>query len=316
MVLTVEPLPSLDLLVAGEVLADFIAAEPGRRLSSGSSFHRVLGGSVANVAVAFSHLGGSAAISAVAGLGPNGQFVVDELTRHGVETRLVRRTAGPTTVAFVSGAAMTPEFEIHRGVDHLLRPLDLPSGILDKVPAFHTSAFSLSREPARSSILDALARVRSRGGLTSIDLNYEASVWGGRSGRTVLSRAVELVDLVKVSRDDLGRLFGTPPDIELTARLLHDWGARIVVVTLGRDGCRYSEGGQVGHIAAPRADAVDSTGAGDAFWAGFLRATLLGAGPLDAARLGTLVAGLKIGSVGPLDENIDGEMALLAVAAR
>lgn len=308
-----EPLPTTDLLAVGEVLADLIADEAGLALAAATSFRRVLGGSISNVAVGFAHLGGSVVVAGTLGLGPTGEFLCAELRAHGVDTTHIRRVAQPTTIVFIDRGMATPDFEVVRGADRQLRPRDLPVELLDSVRAIHTSAFALSRDPARSTILAALGHVRARGGLTSLDLNYDLSIWRGGHGQALLERAARSVDMVKASADDLGRLFGGSISTEAAAATLHEWGARTVVVTLGNDGCWYSEAGRTGRVEAHPAEAVDTTGAGDAFWAGVLRATLLGAGIADATALGSIVAGRKIGRVGPLVDDLDASAALAAL---
>ncbi len=312
-----EPLPSPDLIAVGEVIADLISDERGVDLASSGSFRRVLGGSVANLAVAFAHLGGRVTVAGVVGHGPTASFVITELDRHGVDASRIRRIDGEsTTLAFVERGTATPAFEIVRGADRHIAGVDLQAPLLDAVGALHTSAFALSREPARGAILEAMRHVRARGGLVSIDLNFEASVWGRERGREVLARAVAAADMVKASRDDLARLFGGPVTPDDGATILHGWGARVAVVTMGRDGALYSQDGTSGHVAAEPATMVDTTGAGDAFWAGVLRATLLGAGLSAAVALGTRVAGRKVTMVGPLAEDIDADSFLGAVGSR
>lgn len=308
-----EPLPSTDLLAVGEVLVDLIAEEAGITLAAATSFRRVLGGSIANVAVGFAHLGGTVSVAGTVGRGPTGEFLLEELRSHGVDTKHVRRVARPPTIVFIDRGMATPDFEVVRGADRLLRPRDVPFELLDAVRAIHTSAFALSRDPASSAILAALSHVRARGGLTSLDLNFDLSVWRAGDGQDLLKRAAGSVDMVKASVDDLARLFGEHVSPESAVATLHAWGVRTVVVTLGDHGCRYSADGRSGRVDAHEVQAVDTTGAGDAFWAGVLRATLLGAGIADAAELGSMVAARKMTRVGPLGEDLDASALMAAL---
>jgi ribokinase len=63
-----------------------------------------------------------------------------------------------------------------------------------------------------------------------------------------------------------------------------------VVVTLGERGAAVADGAAVGRVGAPHVQAVDTTGAGDAFMAGFAVGLAMGRDPLAAARLGCLAA--------------------------
>lgn len=309
-----EPLPSAELLVVGEALIDLIADEPGVALAEATGFQRVVGGSVTNVAVAFARLGGRAAIATALGDDAAGDFIVNDLRRSGVDTRFICRRPAATSMAFVTRAMDTPEFEILRGADHLLRPEDLPDGLLESARAIHASAFGLSRAPASDAVHRALVVARRRGAITSLDLNYHPAIWPRKTCLPDLARALSETDLVKASDDDLQRLFGEPLDLAAAAARIHDLGPQTVVVTLGAAGAWFSDSGKTGRVAAPEARLVDGTGAGDAFWAGVLRGILLGASLPDAVGLGSIIAGRKIGTVGPLAEDIDPVISLRSLA--
>jgi sugar/nucleoside kinase (ribokinase family) len=326
----VEPLPSSpgspaerhpvrpppDLLVVGEVLADLIADEHGAAIRTSRTFRRVLGGSAANLAVTFSRLGGAVTLVGSVGGGPTGRFLIDELAGHGLDPRHVRRVTGPTTLVFIDRGAATPEFEIVRGVDHWIRPDDIPAAALASVGVLHTSAFALSREPARATILTAIDVVRARGGRISLDLNYEPTVWGGRRGQRVLADVVGKADFVKASLDDASRLFDGALEPDRAAARLEAWGTSTVVVTMGRDGAWFRSGSASGHVAADLAVTVDTTGAGDAFWAGVLRGVLLGQSIRESVVFGNHVAARKLAGVGPLSEDLDATSALGTVAGK
>jgi sugar/nucleoside kinase (ribokinase family) len=74
--------------------------------------------------------------------------------------------------------------------------------------------------------------------------------------------------------------------------------APIVVMKIGAGGCLVAAGGRVEHVPGVPADAVDTTGAGDAFAAGFLFARLAGADPISSARLANLLASRVVGVEG------------------
>ena len=81
-------------------------------------------------------------------------------------------------------------------------------------------------------------------------------------------------------------------------------GAKNVCVTLGGDGCFVAdtEGGHF--LPARKVEVKDTTGAGDAFWSGFLTACLDGHAILDAAKAARSMAELKLGHFGPLPATI------------
>ena len=100
--------------------------------------------------------------------------------------------------------------------------------------------------------------------------------------------------------------------LQLLSRVLDASGASSVVVTLGSRGAVYAEGDQRRHVAAPRVNAVDTTGAGDAF-VGTLAAALAGGAPLGAAVAASVAAAGKAvtwrgarppADAGPSDANL------------
>jgi ribokinase len=89
-------------------------------------------------------------------------------------------------------------------------------------------------------------------------------------------------------------------DLSVGARTLLKAGAQIIVVTLGAEGSYVTDGKRAHRIEAPRVKrVVDTTGAGDAFAAGFLYGLLKKKEPLrECARLGATVASHVLGKIG------------------
>ena len=106
-------------------------------------------------------------------------------------------------------------------------------------------------------------------------------------------------DPLVVNEHEAADLLGVAPDVapgdplQLLSRVLDASGASSVVVTLGSRGAVYAEGDQRRHVAAPRVNAVDTTGAGDAF-VGTLAAALAGGAPLGAAVAASVAAAGKV----------------------
>jgi fructokinase len=88
--------------------------------------------------------------------------------------------------------------------------------------------------------------------------------------------------------------------------MFHQLGPETVVLTMGREGTLLSSNGKIlGHVPARPIDAEDATGAGDAFWAGFLVALLDGEPPERCALFARGVVEMKLQRKGPLPAEVD-----------
>ena len=298
------------MLTIGEMVVDFISAEKTDTLSNASTFRRYLGGSPANIAVYVSKLGGESAVIAKTGIGAFGTFLKGELQRHGVTTEYLsmdHRTH--TTVIFVSSTSATPDFEEFRSGDYLLRPEEVSEEAISRTRVVHASTFALSREPCRSAVLWAFRKAREMGKIVSLDPNYSRRVWPDqKEARRVIREAYRYVNVTKPSSDDARRVFGPEYAPEQYIQKFHDLGAETVVFTMGEEGNLISENGKTtAHVPSRPVEVVDATGAGDAFWAGFLTATLDGNPTERSVLFAREIVERKLRTKGPLPADIDRE---------
>ena len=300
-----------DVVVAGEVLADLITTEATDDLGGATAFERHAGGSPANLASNLARLGVPVALVASVGDDGFGRFLEAAAERVGVDARFAARDE-PTSLVAVARSAGTPDFVAYRTADRLLWPSQLPDALLGRVRLFHTSGFALSREPARATLLDAAARAHALGRTVSVDVNFAPETNVRRAEQQDAVRQIlALGPLVKCSRDDLGRLWGqdAASDGAAVDHLL-GLGASLVCLTRGADGALVAWDGGRAEVPAEPVTAADVTGAGDAFWAGFLAAWLAGHAPPDCGRAGARMAALKLARVGPLPDTVDATAVL------
>jgi fructokinase len=272
---------TFDVAALGELLIDFTqagASEAGMRL-----FEQNPGGAVANVAVALARLGKKPAFVGKVGADMHGEFLRQTLAENGVDTSgLMMDETVFTTLAFVSlddSGERSFSFARKPGADTCLRPEELPHSLLEAARIFHFGSLSLTDEPARSATLEAVRIAKKAGALISCDPNYRASLWPGEAAAVSAIRAVlPLADIVKLSEEEAALVTGED-DMEKAAQAVLALGPACVVVTLGARGAAAWT--QSAHASAPTFDApvIDTTGAGDAFWGGFLYRLLETAAP-------------------------------------
>lgn len=158
----------------------------------------------------------------------------------------------------------------------------------------------LDREQ-RAQLMRIADRVREAGGRVAFDGNFRPVGWPDRNAaRDAFDQMLSRVDIALPTLDDEEALFGVADPFAATDRL-HRLGVAEVAVKRGADGCFLSSAAFTGEVAAaPVAEVVDSTAAGDSFNAGYLAARLLGAGPEAAARLGNRLAARVIAHPGAI----------------
>ncbi len=301
------PKGDLDLLAVGETLVDFISVEETDWLRNAYTFRKYQGGSPANIAVYAAKLGGQAAVISKTGIGAMAQFLKAELGRAGVTTDyLVMDHRVHTSVIFVSRTARTADFEAFRNGDFQLRPHEINEEAVERAKVVHASTWALSREPCRSAVEQAFKLAKKHDKIISLDPNYSPQIWPDyREAMDVLPHMLSYATITKPSRDDASRLFGRDRTPEEYVQLFHKMGPQVVVFTMGADGVLLSHEGKLTHVPARPIQAVDATGAGDSFWAGFLVA-LLDGNPLDRCCLfAREIVERKLTTVGPLPDNLD-----------
>ena len=257
-------------LIAGEALVDMVAVDGGAYLP-------VAGGAPYNFARALALQGLPAVFANPFSDDVFGRMLRDTLRASGARD-LGAASAKPTSLALVSTDARgQPHYSFYRdGVADRDWGADRASRLqLDGVELFHTGALALV-PPDHDVVLEAMAHHRARGALCSVDVNMRPQVAESlgldpAGYRDAAAAVIAASDLVKVSDEDLLHL-GLGTDYERAARSLLERGPQIVVLTRGAAGAHVLTRDAALSVAAPRVEVVDTVGAGDCFYAGFIAA--------------------------------------------
>lgn len=265
-----------DVVALGEILIDFTpcgTSEAGQRL-----FEQNPGGAPANVLTALRKFGRRTAFIGKVGNDMHGAFLKDVLVENGIDVEgLVEGEDAFTTLAFV---ALTEEgersfsFARKPGADTCLSESELKADLIKKSKIFHIGSLSLTAEPVKSTTLKALEIAREAGCVISYDPNYRAPLWESKADAIREMRSViPFVDVMKLSDEETELLTGIAKPEDAAFKLIEQ-GVSIVAVTLGADGALIATKEGCAQVAGYPANMVDTTGAGDSFWGGFLHKLL------------------------------------------
>ncbi len=300
---------TIDIICIGEVLIDFIGHEVNTSINRTKDYHRFLGGSPTNVAVNASRLGLKSVLVATCGQDGLGDYIVRKLKANEVNTNYISKLeTAPTSVIFVSKSTETPDFIPYREADCNILEHQLPDELLEKAKIFHTTCFALSKNPARETILNRARKAKELGLQLSIDVNFSERIWPNREeAKQVIKEYLSNDPLVKLSEDDCYRLFAEVKSEDYIFDYFHNLGATTICLTKGKNGVVLSDKnhGLFFQEALPINEVKDATGAGDAFWTGFLYAQLQQINLEDSISIAQKLASLKLQNVGRLPDGID-----------
>ncbi len=254
-------------MVCGEALIDLVPL-PG----APGGYSARPGGSPTNVAVGLGRLGVPVALLARLSDDPFGRLLSQHVRGADVDDSLIMSAAEPTTLAVVTlddAGGAEYAFYVDGAADGGWRTGDLPAALPPGAPLHVSGALALA-VPSMGDAVEALLQ-RERGHrLLALDPNVRPRLVRDEAAhRARLDRWIALVDLVKVSADDLAWLAPGVAVEDVAARWLAR-GPELVVVTRGADGVYASTPGGTVDLPGVPVVVADTVGAGDAFMAGLL----------------------------------------------
>lgn len=232
------------------------------------------GGKGANTAVAAARLGADVALLGAVGDDPYGELLKRSLAESGVDTGSLRTSERPTGIAYIT---VTPDGEnsilVSPGANSALRPEDVDLDGAEIVV--------LSLEIPLETVEHAVAKAVETGVKTLLNLSPAAEL----SAKTLKG-----LDVLLVNEHEAAFLLGGETDFP---KLL-DLGPKAAVVTLGAKGAAVVTADGVTEVPSPKVEAVDTTGAGDAFAGALATSLAKGEELVDAARKAVKVAAITV----------------------
>jgi sugar/nucleoside kinase (ribokinase family) len=249
-------------------------------------------GSAGGTALVLARLGAQVKSAGAIGTDAAGDMLLALLEREGVDTRLLARRDDVQTSASVlpiRPSGERPAFHVV-GANGSFGPDDLPADEIEAATHLHLGGPEFMGGEAAAPLL---ARAREHGVITSADM-----LAPGEPGLLDwIGPAVAELDYFLPNDDQVLALTGAD-DLEAGCRALLDRGAGCVAATCGADGALVVDEDGADLVPAFEVEAVDTTGCGDAFSAGFLRGLSLGRDRREAARLGCAAAAMVAQGLG------------------
>jgi 2-dehydro-3-deoxygluconokinase len=288
--------PTYDVLAFGEALLR-LQPEGEGRIEDAARFLAHPGGAELNTCVALAGLGLRSAWFSVVPEGPLGRRVLRHARAGGVDVSLVRTAPGRLGTYWVEYGRPPRAIEVlydrrDSTVCHV-RHEDVPWDTLRSCRLFFVSGITTALSAAaRDVALEMAEAARAAGVRVATDLNYRARLWTAEEAAPVLERLARAADIVISTEEDLRTLYGMKGEPEAMAeQAMARFGCGTAVLTRGGEGGISLAAGRVRRCAVFSSTHIDRVGAGDAFTAGYIYATL--AGREDALDFGLAMAALK-----------------------
>lgn len=248
------------ILCIGEILVDMIAQE-----NNGSiSYLRKAGGAPFNVACAISKLGIDSTFVGSVGDDTIGKFLCSFIKKQNLKDYYIEENKNRnTTLAFVDLDEYGERsfcFYRKNTADYILP--DIKEEMLDAAHIIHVGSLMLSHQEGIEYAKNIIAKAHSKNKLVSFDINFRTDIFENLEHAIKNYKDIlELADIVKFSEDEV-EIFGN--------EYVNSLKDKLVCISLGKDGSKYFYNEISNTIPSIKVKPVDTTGAGDAFYAGIL----------------------------------------------
>ena len=257
----------IEVVALGELLIDF--ASKGADSKGYPLMQALPGGAPANFLAALTKYGKSTAFLGKVGDDTFGHLLVGTVKDAGIETKgIVVDPTVFTTLAFVTfdeTGDRSFSFARKPGADTQLSWEEVDKSLIDEAKVFHFGTLSLTDEPARTATQKAVAYAKAQGKLITCDPNLRKPLWPNEEeAKEQILWSLNQADVVKISDEEVEFLWNCTPE-EGAEKLLNEFGVSLAMVTLGPKGCLLKTKNAVCHVASPKVNPIDTTGAGDIF---------------------------------------------------
>lgn len=285
------------ILVVGEINVDLVfqgcqaMPQPGSEVLA-DGFRMTLGSSSMICAMGLARLGNAVTFHGTLGADEWGSYCLRVLDEAGIGIASIHQDASLQTGLTVSlSTSQDRALVTYPGAMLALRAEDVDDGLLAAADHLHVSSYYL-QPSLRAGCAELFARAHAAGLTTSLDPGFDPQqMWGADLGATLRE-----VDVFLPNERELAAISGQSSLLDGQHAL--DNGRTLTVVKRGGLGCACVHEGQLLEVPAYPVAAVDSTGAGDSFDAGFLHAWLRRLSLRDCLHWGNAAGSLSTRGIG------------------
>lgn len=293
------------VLIYGDAFVDYIAEDKTNR-----TFQTFLGGATVNVAAGISRLGGNSAFITVTGNDGTSEFVRGELLKEGVDLSFAKQTDSKRVSGVYIHLTDANERIFHSYIDETpdiqVESVDLDEEAFCGASVLHICSGTMFNQTALQTTREAVRLAKGNGALLSIDANIRPVRWGSEKVcRETVLPFFEDADIVKLTEEELFFLTKTNT-IEAGIAQITSFQIPVLLITMGEMGTFTVINGVSEHVRVEPVEAIDTTGAGDAFIAGVLSRIHLHGTPttheewIEVVSFGNKLGGLCITKPGAL----------------
>ncbi|HET9946597.1 MAG TPA: carbohydrate kinase [Patescibacteria group bacterium] len=280
----------------GELLIDMISSTTGD-LTQSKSFLKKFGGAPANVSMGVSKLGIPVSFMGKVGNDPFGKFLKFTLDSHNVNTdNLILSDNDKTTLAFVSlDKNGQRDFFFYRGAHEAITSTEvtLPKNTF----LFHFGSLTQTNNTAYNATDKLIKQAKEQKTIISYDPNIRESLWGNLNlARDVILATAKKVNILKVNEEE-ALLLANTTSLEEAGKKLFIPSLDALFITMGPRGCFYKTASFENYIPTIKLTPIDTTGAGDAFNAGYISLLFDAQKRIPEMSQAELEAGLKRSNV-------------------
>jgi len=257
-----------------------------------TDYAETCGGSAANTVVGLARLGCKASFIGKVAVDRDGELLLEDFRRDGVDTHgIIRSEHGRSgaVMGFVDEKGQRALY-VDPGVNDSIIFEEINKKHIFNSKFLHLSSFVGENSfQSQKKLVEVLPK--------NVKVTLDTGELHARKGLKALASILRRTFVFLPNAREL-EILTAEADYEKSAKTMLRTGVKIVAVKLGSRGCYVTDGKEAHHIRAVKAKVVDTTGAGDAFNAGFLFGLINGKSLLECGKTGNLVASRCIMQMG------------------